>query len=120
LPQRNEGIKGYLRKDRHHFPQVPSALQVFLLKRPPQRVPTGFFLPGEHTSWRVPLVLVHLDLVMHLLALGPQGSPTTREVQKEVQHTVFGSLVPASHDSPASTTPFPHTAGDTEKSIGGG
>jgi len=30
-------------------------------------------------------------------------------VQKDVQHLVLGTAVPASHSSPLSTTPFPHT-----------
>jgi len=50
-----------------------------------------------------------------------QVEPTGKKVQTEVQHTLLGLDVPASHCSPVSTIPFPQTAfGAPEEKFGGG
>jgi len=71
----------------------------------------------------LPPLLAHLDLVSQ----GPglvveQTDPTGKKVHTDVQQSVLGLLLPASHCSPASTIPFPHTglAAPDEKLGGGG
>jgi len=70
-----------------------------------------------------PCLIWHRDFVLHFPGLeAEQEEPFGRYVQVLVQHTVFGSLVPASHCSPVSTIPSPQTdlGAPDEKSGGGG
>jgi len=91
-------------------------LQVFREKRPPfpHLVPTGLAAPAVQVNCLEALFLKHLGLLVHLVVAFPQIALTLMLVQNEVQQAVLGMAVPASHSSPASTTPFPQITGTTD------
>jgi len=96
-------------------------LHFLVEKIPPQVVPLRFFFPWTQVntpsrSWQRSLVRQGPGFTRE------QGDPTEMKVHTLEQQSVLGTAVPASHCSPASMIPFPHTArgAPDEKSMDGG
>jgi len=99
---------------------MPFVWQVFFEKRPPHLVPTLLFVPALQVNCVLDADFAHLGLVKHGVTCRPQIAPTPREVQKLVQQTVLGTLLPGSQDSEPPITPSPQTGLVAENLMIGG